>query len=68
MKYSDNLNQEEMHLYFTLQDAVEMAHKIGYTDWMELFLIAFLKAKPQARELPQEEKQRQLDLFDDWTM
>ena len=65
----ENEYNAEMHLHFTLLDAVELAHQIGYTEWMELFQDAFIRMKPTApRELSAEEKQRQLDLLNDWTM
>ena len=34
---------EEMHLHFTLMDAVELAHKLGYDQWLKLFDEAFVK-------------------------
>lgn len=67
----ENEYNAEMHLHFTLLDAVELAHQIGYTEWMELFQDAFIRNKPTAttpRELTPEEKQRQLDLLNDWEL
>lgn len=59
----------EMHLHFTLMDAAELAHQLGYAEWMELFQDAFIRMKPTSpRELSPEEKQKQLDLLNDWTM
>lgn len=54
----------EMHLHFALMDAAELAHVIGYADFMELFQDTFLRMKSdKTRELTPEEKQHQLDLF-----
>lgn len=59
----------EMHLHFTLMDAVELAHQLGYSEWMELFQDAFIRMKPTSpRELSPEEKQKQLDLLNDWNL
>ncbi len=59
----------EMHLHFTLMDAAEVAHTIGYTDFMELFQDAFIRMKSdRARDLTAEEKQHQLDLFNNWEL
>jgi hypothetical protein len=68
-KMMENEYNAEMHLHFTLLDAVELAHQIGYTEWMELFQDAFIRMKPSTpRELSPEEKQRQLDLLNDWEL
>ena len=59
----------EMHLHFALMDSAEIAHQIGYAEWMELFQDAFLRIKNQPpRDLTPEEKQRQLDLLNDWNL
>lgn len=64
-----NENAFEMHLHFTLMDAAEMAHVIGYSEFLELFQDAFLRTiPPNPRELTPEEKQRQLSLLNDWNL
>jgi hypothetical protein len=42
---------EEMHLQFTLMDAAELAHKIGYAEWMRLFVLAYLKHPATPKEM-----------------
>lgn len=59
----------EMRLHFTVMDAVEIAHAIGYTEFLSLFQDAFLRTKQKtARELTPEEKQKQQDLLDNWEL
>jgi len=47
---------KEAHLHFTVMDAAELAHEIGYTEWMELFQEAFLKMKPPERKRSRSKK------------
>jgi hypothetical protein len=67
MKMS-NEDQEEMWLHFTLIDAAELAHKIGYAEWMELFQLAFLRMKPESKPLTEEERKAQIELLNNWEL
>ncbi len=64
-----NSDAFEMHLHFTLMDAAEMAHTIGYAEFMELFQDAFIRMKSnKPRDLTPEEKQHQLSLLNNWEL
>lgn len=55
----------EMHLHFTVADAAEMAHVVGYSEFLELFQKAFLRNKQPPKPLSPEERQA---LFDNWEL